>query len=61
MARLAERGTWESWEAGDRKGMAERAQAEAESLLREHSVPPLREDQEAELDAILDQASRELK
>jgi len=61
MARLAERGTWESWEVGDRKGMAERAQAEAERLLLEHTVPPLREDQEAELDAILNEASSELK
>jgi trimethylamine--corrinoid protein Co-methyltransferase len=60
MAHLAERGTWESWEASDRKGMAERAQVEAERLLREHSVLPLREDQEAELDAILDQANSEL-
>ncbi len=61
MARLAERGTWESWEIGNRKGMAERAQAEAERLLHEHSVPPLREDQEKELDAILNEASSELK
>ena len=61
LAHLAERGTWESWEAGERKGMAERAQAEAERLLLEHIVPPLREDQEKELDAILDEASRELK
>jgi hypothetical protein len=41
--------------------MAERAQAEAEGLLREHSVPPLGEEQEKELDAILDKASAELK
>jgi trimethylamine--corrinoid protein Co-methyltransferase len=61
LARLAERGTWESWEAGERKGMAERAQEEAERLLLEHSVPPLSEDQETELDAILDEASSALK
>jgi trimethylamine:corrinoid methyltransferase-like protein len=56
MARLAERGSWETWEAGNRKGMAEHAQAEAERLLRENSVPPLSEDQEKELDAILEEA-----
>jgi trimethylamine--corrinoid protein Co-methyltransferase len=59
MARLAERGSWETWEAGNRKGMAEHAQAEAERLLRENSVPPLSEDQEKELDAILEEASLE--
>jgi trimethylamine--corrinoid protein Co-methyltransferase len=58
MTRLAERGSWESWEAGGRKGQAERAQAEAERLLHEHQVPPLTEDQETELDAILAEALR---
>jgi len=61
MARLAERGSWETWEAGNRKGMAERAQAEAERLLHQHSVSPLNEGQEQELDAILDEANRTLK
>jgi trimethylamine--corrinoid protein Co-methyltransferase len=61
MARLAERGSWATWEAGSRRGMAERAQAEAKRLLQEHSVPPLSDEQEKELDAILEKASIELK
>jgi len=61
MTRLAERGSWESWEAGGRKGLAERAQLEAERLLQEHTVPPLTQDQERELDAILEEAMAELK
>ena len=60
ITRLAERGSWESWEEGGRRGQAERAQAEAECLLREHQVPPLTEDQERELDAILEEAIRML-
>jgi trimethylamine--corrinoid protein Co-methyltransferase len=50
---LAERGSWETWEAEGRQGMAERAQAEAERLIATHEVPPLDNYQEKELDAIL--------
>jgi trimethylamine--corrinoid protein Co-methyltransferase len=60
MTELAERGTWDSWESGGRKGLAERAQAEAERILKEHQVPPLDAAQERELDAILSAAEREL-
>ena len=60
MTRLAERGSWDTWEAGGGQGLAERAQAEAERLLREHQVPPLSVDQERELDAILDEAQQVL-
>jgi len=60
MTRLAERGSWESWEASGRQGLTERAQAEAERLIKEHQVPPLSEDQERELDAILDEARQVL-
>ncbi len=60
LTHLAERGSWESYEASGQVGMAERAQAEAERLLREHTVPPLREEQERELDALLEQALHEL-
>ena len=56
MGRLAERGTWETWDVGGRQGMAERAQAEAERILREHQVPPLDAVQEKELDAIMESA-----
>jgi trimethylamine--corrinoid protein Co-methyltransferase len=50
---LAERRSWDAWEQDQRQGMAERAQAEAERLLREHEVPPLSPQQEHELDDIL--------
>ena len=59
LTHLSERGSWESWEAAGRAGMAERAQAEAERLLREHQVPPLSDEQERQLDAILEEAGRE--
>lgn len=60
MTRLAERGSWDTWEAGGGQGLAERAQAEADRLLREHQVPSLSDDQERELDAILDEAQQVL-
>jgi trimethylamine:corrinoid methyltransferase-like protein len=40
--------------------LLERAQAQAERILREHQVPPLEAAQEGELDAILSAAEREL-
>ena len=40
--------------------MVERAQAEAERVLREHEVPPLEEAQEKELDALMAAAEKEL-
>ena len=60
MTKLAERGSWEGWEASGRIGMVERAQAEAEHILREHQVPPLEAAQERELDALLAAAEKEL-
>jgi trimethylamine:corrinoid methyltransferase-like protein len=60
LARLAERGSWETWEGGGRQGMVERAQAEAERILHAHQVPPLDEVQERELDALLLAAEKEL-
>jgi trimethylamine--corrinoid protein Co-methyltransferase len=61
LTNLAERGTWDTWESTGRKGMAERAQAEAERILQEHPVAPLTQDQENELDAILDEADHTIK
>ncbi len=58
ITRLAERSSWGTWETGGRQGLAERAQAEAERILREHQVPPLEAAQERELDAILVAAGR---
>jgi trimethylamine--corrinoid protein Co-methyltransferase len=60
LTRLAERGTWESWEAAGRHGLVERAQARAQQLLREHQVTPLEPAQERELDALLKAAESEL-
>ncbi|MFZ2097066.1 MAG: trimethylamine methyltransferase family protein [Anaerolineales bacterium] len=60
LTKLAERGSWESWEAHNRAGMAERAQAEAIDILLNHEVPALTDDQERTLDAILDEANRKI-
>lgn len=58
---LAERGSWEAWEAHNRTGMAERAHAEAVHILKNHQVPSLSDDQEHELDEILNEANRKLR
>jgi trimethylamine--corrinoid protein Co-methyltransferase len=58
--RLAERRTWEAWEQDNHYGVAERSQAEAERILREHQVPPLTEAQEYELDKIMAAAEKDL-
>ena len=60
ITQLAERSSWETWETGGRQGLPERAQAEAERILRAHQVPPLEAAQERELDAILSAAEHEL-
>jgi trimethylamine--corrinoid protein Co-methyltransferase len=60
LTRLAERCSWETWERDGREGMAERAQMEADRLLVEHDVPPLDQQQERELDAIMEEARRTL-
>jgi trimethylamine---corrinoid protein Co-methyltransferase len=60
ITKLAERSSWETWETGGRQGLAERAHAEAERILREHKVPPLEPAQERELDGLMTLADREL-
>jgi trimethylamine--corrinoid protein Co-methyltransferase len=60
LTKLAERGSWEAWESTGRIGFVERAQAEAERILREHHVPPLEDAQERELDALMSSAEKEL-
>lgn len=60
LTKLANRDTWEQWQAGGRLGMAERAQAEAERILRHHEVEPLDDVQIRELDAIMTAAEKEL-
>ena len=58
---LAERGSWDSWEARGKAGMAERAQAEAMTIIKNHQVPPLSDDQERVLDEILNEADHKLR
>ena len=60
LTRLAERASWETWEQGERKNMAERAQAQAERILTEHEVPPLSPEQERYLDEIMTGAGQVL-
>jgi trimethylamine---corrinoid protein Co-methyltransferase len=60
VTRLAERGTFEQWDAAGRDNLADRAQAEAERILREHQVAALDVSQERELDAIMSAAEKEL-
>ena len=60
LTKLAERGTWKTWNDMGRLGMAERAQVEAERILREHQVPALEPAQEKELDVIMEAAKKEL-
>jgi len=57
---LAERRSWDAWEQDGRAGMAERAQAEAQRILAQHEVAPLSAEQERQLDAIMQEARREL-
>ncbi|RPI84124.1 MAG: hypothetical protein EHM41_14160 [Chloroflexi bacterium] len=57
ISRLAERGSWESRQGTDKRGMAARAHADALRILAEHQVPPLEEVQERELDRIMQAAS----
>jgi trimethylamine--corrinoid protein Co-methyltransferase len=58
---LGERRPWEIWDQEGRKGMEERAQQEVERILETHQVPPLADEQEQELDAILARAERNLR
>jgi trimethylamine--corrinoid protein Co-methyltransferase len=60
LTKLAERNSWDTWEAKlERKQIADHAVDEAERILREHVVPPLEPQQEAELDRILAAAAKE--
>jgi len=60
VSKLANRDTWEQWEADGRKDIASRAQVEAERILAEHEVEPLEDAQIRELDAIMAAAEKEL-
>jgi trimethylamine--corrinoid protein Co-methyltransferase len=60
LTKLAERGSWDSWDALGRVGLLKRAESEAKRILREHMVSPLEAAQERELDTIMGAAEREL-
>ena len=60
VSKLAERGSWETWENSGHRGLAEQAQAESERILREHQVEPLSNIQEKALDEIMSAAEKEL-
>jgi trimethylamine--corrinoid protein Co-methyltransferase len=53
---LGVRHTFEEWKKSDRKGLAENAQAKADLILSEHTVPPLEDSQERELEKIIQKA-----
>ena len=60
LTKLAERNSWDTWEGKlGRKQMADYATDEAERILREHVVPPLEPQQEADLDRILAAAEKD--
>ncbi len=58
--RLLDRQFYDPWVASGRLSMAERARAEKERLLREHTVEPLPEDVEREVARITAAARREM-
>ena len=55
---LAERESRQGWEAGGMKTIETRAREKAQRLLASHEVPPLPDDVERELDAIVRRAER---
>ena len=58
--KLSETRTLDTWEKEGRKGMNERAAAEAKRILNNHEVTPLSADQEKELDDIMQEAQQQL-
>jgi trimethylamine--corrinoid protein Co-methyltransferase len=58
---LADRQPWEVWENGGRLNMADRAQAVAERLLKEHQAVPLLPEQERFLDQVMNAAIKQLQ
>ncbi len=57
---LGIRQSFDVWEKTGRIGLAEKAQAKAEKILSEHTVPPLEEYQNRELDKIIHKAGDNL-
>lgn len=48
--------TWDTWRAAGSKSIVDRAQVEAQRLLREHQIPPLENSQSNELDKLMKSA-----
>jgi trimethylamine--corrinoid protein Co-methyltransferase len=53
LTHLADRNSWEAWEADDRRDMTIRAEQKANELLSTHDIPGLEDGQEIELERIL--------
>jgi len=51
--RLAGRDNWDEWEAAGRRGFVELAEEKALELLADHEVPPLSEEQQTALIAVI--------
>lgn len=60
LTKLADRSTWEQWEADGRKSLADKAQSTADKLLKEQPAEHLLPEQEKELDRIMEQAKKEM-
>ena len=60
ISKIAERSTFDEWHLAGRAGMAQHAQAKAETILKNHQVPPLEQQQERELERIMQAAEDEL-
>ena len=58
--KLAEKRTYQEWLSAGKPDLAEKAHAKAEEILKEHSIPPLDEYQNKELDKIILKAEDEL-
>jgi trimethylamine--corrinoid protein Co-methyltransferase len=56
--RLAGRDNWAEWEAAGRRGLVERAEQKALELLADHEIPPLSEEQQAELREMIQAAGQ---
>jgi trimethylamine--corrinoid protein Co-methyltransferase len=50
---LAVRDSWSQWEKSGRLGLEARAENKAEKLLNDHEIPPLSDDQIAELEKVI--------
>jgi trimethylamine:corrinoid methyltransferase-like protein len=59
-ARLAGREGWAEWEASGRRGLVDRAAERAAELLASHKVPPLSQQQQAEMEKVIHAAEQKI-